>query len=146
MIGMNSDRDLDSSNTDLRNTAIIDSELSRWKVSIAALQETRFAGAGSIKEEHYTFFWYGKALEKHRIYGNAFAVLNNLLSTTQTQYAVNDRRSALKLNSQQWGIIIINAYAPALAVDDKAVLHPVGKYCQTVVRFWTGNPSWRYEC
>ena len=63
-----------------------------------------------------------KPLKKEpSIYDTAFAVLNNLLSTTQTPYAPNDRISVLKLNSQQGGIRIINVCAPTLAVsvDDR---------------------------
>ena len=121
MIGMNTDRDLDPFNTDICKTAIIDLERSRQQVSITALQETRLAGAGSIKEGLYIFLWFGKAPKKPSIYDTAFAVLNNLLSTTQTPYAPNDRISVLKLNSQQGGIRIINVCAPTLAVsvDDR---------------------------
>ena len=40
-----------------RKTAIISRELVRLKVDIAALQETRIAGCGSLTEKEYTFFW-----------------------------------------------------------------------------------------
>lgn len=44
---------------DARKTAIIDRELSKLKVDIAALQETRLPASGSLKEKDYTFFWQG---------------------------------------------------------------------------------------
>ena len=121
MNGMHTDGDVNTYNTDLRKSAIIDSELSWRQVSIAALQETRFTETDSIKKEHYTFLWFGKASVKPCINGTAFAVWNNLLSTTQTPYAVNDHISVQKLNSQQGGIRIINVYAPTFiaSADDK---------------------------
>ena len=42
--------------TDARKAAIINNELFRLKVDIAALQETRLAGQGSIIEKDLTFF------------------------------------------------------------------------------------------
>ena len=43
---------------DARKTAIIDSELAKRNIDLAALQETRLAASGSLKEK-YTFFWQG---------------------------------------------------------------------------------------
>ena len=121
MTGMNASGNLDPNNTDIRKTAVIDSELSKRQISIAALQETRLAGAGTIKESEYTFFWFGKAPEEPRIYGTGFAVLNCLTPSILTPYAVSDRISVLKMKTNQGDILIINAYAPTLAAsaDDK---------------------------
>ena len=58
--GMTTDHDLTNENTDARKTAIIDTELSLRGIHIAALQETRLAGSGTIKEEHFTFYWFGR--------------------------------------------------------------------------------------
>ena len=41
---------------DTRKTAIIDRELLKLNVSIAALQETKLASSRSLREETYTFF------------------------------------------------------------------------------------------
>ena len=54
---------------DARKTAIIDRELSKLKVDIAALQETRLPASGSLKEKDYTFFWQGLEPEERRLYG-----------------------------------------------------------------------------
>ena len=121
MTGMNTTHDLDPYNTDIRKTAVIDTELSRRGIDIAALQETRLAGAGTVKEAHYTFFWFGKAPEEPRIYGTGFAVSNRMINSTQTPYALSDRISMMKLQTRQGNIRVINAYAPTLAAssDDK---------------------------
>ncbi len=43
---------------DTRKTAIIiDHELAKRNIDIAALQETHLASSGSLKEKDYTFFW-----------------------------------------------------------------------------------------
>ena len=49
-----------------RKTAIIDAELHRLDINIAALQETRLADNGSLTEKHYTFFWQGKQWKDRR--------------------------------------------------------------------------------
>ena len=46
---------------DLRKTAIINKKLHRLRVDIAALQETRLADDGSLREQNCTFFWWGNA-------------------------------------------------------------------------------------
>ena len=43
--------------SDARKTAIINNELKRLNVDIAALQETRLADSGTLREKDYTFFW-----------------------------------------------------------------------------------------
>ena len=55
---MNTGMNDDVSNTfkNIRKTAVINSELHRLNVDIAALQETRLAGQGFIKKRQYTFF------------------------------------------------------------------------------------------
>ncbi|KAK7004077.1 craniofacial development protein 2, partial [Biomphalaria glabrata] len=46
---------------DARKSAVINDELSRLKVDMTALQVTRLADSGLIKENVYTLFWKGKA-------------------------------------------------------------------------------------
>ena len=41
---------------DLSKTAVIDKELSRLNIDVAALQETRLPEVGSLRERNYTFF------------------------------------------------------------------------------------------
>ena len=49
---------------DVRKTAIIAEELNKLGVDIAALQETRLAETGSLREAKYTFFWCGKSRDE----------------------------------------------------------------------------------
>lgn len=74
MTGMSTDHDLDPDYTNLRKSVVKDSELTRCKVRVAALQETRLAEAGLIKEENYTFYWFSKSAAKPGLCGTGFAV------------------------------------------------------------------------
>lgn len=71
-------KDLDQVD-DSRKTAIINRELLRLDIDIAALQETRLPSNGSIREQEYTFFWQGKEPDKPRLHGVGFVVRNSLL-------------------------------------------------------------------
>ena len=50
---------------DTRKTAIIDRELKRLNIDVAALQETRHLLNGSLREQEYTFFWQGNNQKNH---------------------------------------------------------------------------------
>ena len=69
--------------SDVRKTAVINDELLRLKIDIAALQETRLADSGRLKEKDYTFFWKGKSTEHRREHGVGFAVRNTLLKMVE---------------------------------------------------------------
>ena len=62
-----------------RKTAVISSELARLNVDIAALQETRLADYGSLRQKEHTFFWRGKSVEDRREQGVGIAIRNRLL-------------------------------------------------------------------
>lgn len=113
--GMNLDNDLE--NADIRKTAVIDRELAMRSVDIAALQETRLSGNGTIKEENYTFYWFGRPEGEVRMYGTGFAVRNSLISSIQTPSATSDRLSYFRLNTDQGSILVVSAYAPTLMAE-----------------------------
>ena len=69
---------LDNDDADTRSerrTAMIAKELHRYKIDIAALQETRLERQGQVQEKEYTFFWSGRAGGR-RVAGVAFAISN----------------------------------------------------------------------
>ena len=82
-------------------TAIINAELHRLDIDIAALQETRLTDNGSLTEMHYTFFWKGKKLEDRRELGVGFAVRNSLLSMTEPQLAAQKESSLFDYQQAQ---------------------------------------------
>ena len=53
---------------DAHKTAVIDHELHRLAIDIAALHETWLPDSGSMREKHYTF-WQGKGVEENREHG-----------------------------------------------------------------------------
>ena len=106
----------DIRNTDgLRKTAIISQELDRLNVHIAALQETRLAGSGNLKEKYYTFFWHDKGENEPREYGVGFAIRNNLLQLIEPGPPISERLMLMKLCNTEDGITnLLSAYAPTL--------------------------------
>ena len=74
--------------SDCRRTAIINVELKRLNIDVAALQETRLADSGQIRELDYTFFWKGRAAEETRIHGVGFAVKTRCFRQSQSHRAV----------------------------------------------------------
>ena len=82
-----------------RKTAIIDAELHRLDIDIAALQETKLADNGSLTEKHYTLFLHGKKLEDRRELGVSFAVRNSLLSMIEPPTGGSERILTLLLST-----------------------------------------------
>ena len=62
-----------------RRRALIDRELSRYNVDIAALSETRLPDVGEEAESTYTFFWSGKSATEKRESGVGFAIRSALV-------------------------------------------------------------------
>ena len=99
---------------DLRKTAVIDIELHRLNIDIAALQETRLPDSGSLQEKHYTFFWQGKAEDETREYGVGFAVRNSLIRMITPPNSGTERILKLQLTTTSGTVNFICAYAPTL--------------------------------
>eukprot|EP00064_Thunnus_orientalis_P001092 superscaffoldBa00000068_g1093 len=68
---------------DSHKTAIINRELNRLSVDIAALRETQLADHSYLKEQNYKFFGQSNSVDKTREYGVGFALKNTLLSTAE---------------------------------------------------------------
>ncbi|XP_018026545.1 uncharacterized protein LOC108681971 [Hyalella azteca] len=100
--------------SDFRKTAVIDRELHRLNVDIAALQETRLPEDGSLREEHYTFFWQGRGIGDVREHGVGFAVRNTLLRTIEPRHGGTERILTLRLSTSAGFANIICVYAPTL--------------------------------
>ena len=75
-----------------RQTALIAKELSRYRVDIAALSETRLACYDSLVDCGYTFFWSGKTEKERRESGVGFAIKNSMVNLLeQDPSPVSDR-------------------------------------------------------
>lgn len=95
--GIPLDTELDDRNVDKWKTAAIDTELQSRSAHIAALQETRLSGAGSIKESNCTFYWFGKPEDQARLYGTGFTVHDSMVASIQTPTGVNETILSWKL-------------------------------------------------
>ena len=104
---------------DSRKTAIIDRELNKLNIDVAALQETRLPDNGSIKEINYTFFWQGKDHTKPRLHGVGFAVKNTLLPLIEPPQEGTERLLCINFSAQNRKVHIISAYAPTLTSSDE---------------------------
>ncbi|XP_068703944.1 craniofacial development protein 2-like [Montipora capricornis] len=103
-----------------RKTALLDREFTKLAIDIVTLQETRLAGSGSITEQHFTFFWSGKAEGEHRIHGVGFAVANKLLKDhlVDTPVGTSERIMQMKINCAATPVHLISVYAPTLPSED----------------------------
>ena len=100
---------------DSRKTAVINDEMKRLNVGIAALQEIRLADSGTLKEKDYTFFWQGKRSNEPREHGVGFAVRNSLLRMVEPGSGGSERLLTLRLNSSTGPVTLISVYAPTLS-------------------------------
>ena len=90
----------------------------RYKVDIAALSETRFAGKGKLTETvgGYAFFWCGRSCEERREAGMGFAIkTTNVHKLARIPEGLNDRLMKMKLPlGQKTNAPLISAYAPTM--------------------------------
>ena len=110
---------------DSRRTAVINDELKRLNMDIAALQETRLADSGTVKEKEYKFLWQGKCFKEPGEHGTGFAVRNSLLRMVEPGSGGSKRLLTLRLNSTTGTVTIISVYAPTLfaAPDTKDMFY-----------------------
>ena len=104
---------------DTRKTAIIDRELGKLGIDIAALQETRLPSSGSLREKDYTFFWQGLGPDERRLHGVGFAVRNTLLSSVDPPSQGTERILSLRLTTSTGPTHILSVYAPTLCSPDE---------------------------
>ena len=100
-----------------RRRALVDRELSRYKVDIAALSETRYACTGQETEKTYTFFWSGKSEKEKRESGVGFAIKTSLVGKIEggTPKAINDRLMTVRLPlAKKRFATFISVYAPTM--------------------------------
>ena len=128
--------------SEIGKTAAINNELLRLQVDKAALQETRLAESGSLKESDYTFSWQGKKEDEQRQHGVGFAVRNTLFDKLQLGHQATERLMSLAINTAESPINLLCVYAPTLAasveVKDEStrLTHP--RYQQTEKSHNTG--------
>lgn len=113
---------MDSQQRPERRTALIATELQRYNVDIAALQETRLPLEGALTEEGagYTFYWKGLRSEDPRIHGVGFAIRKTILKDIiETPKGHNERLMSIRIPLAKGSYAtIICAYAPTLDSEE----------------------------
>ena len=104
--------------SDSPKVSVINNELKRLNIDIAALQETRLREQGSITEGDYTFFWCGKGEKEKREHGVGFAVSNKLLKMVEPGDSGTERIYTMKLYTKEGTVNLISAYSPTLCASD----------------------------
>nr|VZI50269.1 unnamed protein product [Spirometra erinaceieuropaei] len=108
----------------LARTALVDRELTRYKVDIAALIETRFSEQGQLEEvgADYTFLWSGCPRAERRDASVAFAIRNEIVGRLPClPQGINGRLMSLRLPLRGGkSATIISAYAPPMTNSDEA--------------------------
>ena len=108
---------------DAPKISVIDRELHRLDISIAALQETRLADFGSITERHYTFIWQGLKDTDRRQYGVGFAIKNTLLPMIEPTKQGSERLLSIRLKTSAGYATLVSCYAPTLLAEPEIKDH-----------------------
>ena len=91
-------------------------ELTKYKIDIAALCETRFSESGSLNELDYSFFWSDKLEREIREAGVGFGIKKDIVTTlTEMPRQLSDRIMTTRLPlSRASCATIISVYAPTM--------------------------------
>ncbi|VDL97217.1 unnamed protein product [Schistocephalus solidus] len=112
------------SNQPERRMALVARELSRYKVDIASLSETRLSEQGQLQEVSagYTFSWSGWLKTERRDAGVAFAIRNDIVGRLPClPQGINNRLMSLCLLIRgDLFTTIISAYTPPITSSDAA--------------------------
>ena len=106
---------------DLRKTSLLNHELDRLSLDIAALSETRLPDSGLIKESIYTIFWHGKLPGKNREQGDGFAIRNRIIPFCETPVGISTRLMSLRVHSINGPSMGMSVYVPTLQADDEVM-------------------------
>ena len=95
---------------DLRKTAVINNEPTRFEVGIVALKETRLPETGTLREKGFTFYWHCKTVNEKREHEVWFAVKNSLLKTIEPPTIGSERILTMTLNTVSCPVTLISVY------------------------------------
>lgn len=99
----------------------IASELKRYKIDIAALQEIRWGGKGRIDEKEFTVIYSGAEEQGWR--GVGFILSKTMRSKIIGMELINERMAYIRLEGKPTNISIVNIYAPTETNTDEEKEH-----------------------
>lgn len=95
----------------------IASELQRYKIDIAALQEIRWEGQGRLDKKGFTMLYSGGKRQGQQ--GVAFVVLGEMREKILEFRAVNERIAYLRIETDPFKLSLLNVYAHTENTDDE---------------------------
>ena len=123
----------------LRKTYLIDRELARLKIDVAALQETRLLESGKIREENFTFFWQGRGADENRIHGVGFAVSNKIVKDFDTPVGISERIITMTYKKTGSPTHLVCAYAPTMTSEADVIDCFYDSLANVLAKFPPGN-------
>ncbi|KAL4152688.1 hypothetical protein QTP88_000521 [Uroleucon formosanum] len=88
---------------------VVEANLERYGIAIAAIQEVRWTGEGNLKSKKHTIFYSGG--QRHER-GVGFIVSNEYLPYIKRFEPYNDRLCYIQIECKHINLILINGYAP----------------------------------
>lgn len=88
----------------------LETELNKYKIQIAALQEVRWKESGEIKLKNGSIFWKGRR-DKHAE-GVGFYVHKSLRDAVLEFEEISSRLARIRLNTNWFKTTVLVAYAP----------------------------------
>ena len=126
---------------------VISSELARLNFDIAALQETRLADNGSLKEKKFTLFWQGKSEEVRREQGVGFAIRSRLVPMVEVgDYSHSESCTLSSTLRQEQSTLYLLMLQPSSSSDIKDAFY--SKLEDSIERLkekTTPDNSWRLQ-
>lgn len=95
----------------------VESELGRYRIDIAAVQETRWMGQGEIDGKYFTVRYSGG--EKQGQHGVAFIIGGRLRNNVMEFKPINERMAYLRVETKPFNMSILNLYAPTERAKEK---------------------------
>jgi len=88
---------------------VVEANLERYGIAIAAIQEVRWTGEGNLKSKKHTIFYSGG--QRHER-GVVFIVSNEYLPYIKRFEPYSDRLCYIQFGCKYMNLILINGYAP----------------------------------
>lgn len=89
--------------------------MSRYKLDIIAIQESRWNGSGSISDGETVFLYSGRPQNENHSEGVAFLITKKISKGLLEWFPINERIIVLKIKTRARKMVIINCYAPTEA-------------------------------
>ncbi|KAI5731590.1 hypothetical protein M8J77_012944 [Diaphorina citri] len=98
------------------SSSILVQELKKYKIKVAALQEIRWKGVGSVKVNN-DYILHGDCGDTHE-FGTGFYVHGSMIEAVKDFKSINNRISYLTISGQWFDVTLVCGHAPCEDADD----------------------------